>query len=236
MEALWIRGAALQLSHNQESVDFLAVAYTGKLEEPFDRTKLIGIEFRLKLVADAAANVLHTVRPFGIRRGGPDPAPYLVIYLDLGSDSIIAASKSLVHLEAWSPPDPKEPGFWTYLELETERDDIQLAIDETRDKDEKKRLKKLAGEVEAKMDAWGCYGIHVRGCKSTTYGLLGRSEELKIEFETFMSLCTPQPDAWGSYAQHMQPFVHLGVKKAHKAFMNRFNPFQAQDLMDVNSV
>jgi len=83
------------------------------------------------------------------------------------------------------------------------------------------------------MDAWGRYGIHVRGCTSTTFGFLERSAELTREFKTFMSLCTTQPDTWGSYVQHMQPLLHFGPKHDHMAFMNRINAFP-QDSMDVD--
>jgi len=87
----WCTGAAFQCVHNQPVIDGFIVGYLGKLDEPFQSSRLITIPWQLKAKSTAAASKLaHSLTaPFIVpQNGGSRHKPWhVVILMDLAASS-----------------------------------------------------------------------------------------------------------------------------------------------------
>ncbi|EJT97168.1 hypothetical protein DACRYDRAFT_25284 [Dacryopinax primogenitus] len=98
---LWVRGSALQCSHNQESFDYAVVCYTGSVEDdaPFDPTQLTFVYGQVKFKVNPDYQARDRIRPIGLtdqlKRTGE---PYLVLLMDFGTEAPFSDTNTRVRM------------------------------------------------------------------------------------------------------------------------------------------
>ncbi|KIM44537.1 hypothetical protein M413DRAFT_25012 [Hebeloma cylindrosporum] len=219
---LWARGAALQCSFNQESLDLLIVTYTGSVvsDEIFDveRLSAMVVQIKYKTKADTKAEA---------PRNSYQPLPYIVMVLELGNESSHQTIPSRIRVTS-PPPDVVASQFedlqkqWTSaLQLLQEYKDQKLKPRKRevgKDQEEVRLLK----DVEIKrlaMDAYNRYTISVRGASPEVYGVLKKAN-IAEAFATLLSVTLPSPTAHDTTIQQMKPLERLGATSAHTDWMS----------------
>jgi hypothetical protein len=103
---LWARGAALQCTFSQESIDFLIPLYFGSVDpdSEFDPSRLSGGvgQVKFKVAGDQKAEA--AIRPIGVPRDRQQPLPYLAILMELGNESHYKGNNSKIRYTTSEPP------------------------------------------------------------------------------------------------------------------------------------
>ncbi|KAF8522530.1 hypothetical protein JB92DRAFT_2807319 [Gautieria morchelliformis] len=92
---LWARGAALQCSFNQVSIDHLIVCYHGRTGSSavFEPALLSGVVVQVKNQKEGDGSIEREIRPMGLPPDGTPPRAYLSLVLELGTDRVHSSTK-----------------------------------------------------------------------------------------------------------------------------------------------
>ncbi len=213
---LWARGAALQCSFSQESIDFLIPSYHGsvKTDSKFDPSLLsaVVVQVKNKVAEDKQAEL--AICPIGDRH---QPLPHLVILMELGNESPYNDNGSKIKCAASEPPADNE--------FEILCDALKIAEAELQayrrnkniQKDTLAKLKKKMNDARLAADSCNRYSISVRGVSPDVYRILEKANIAK-EFATLLSIVMPLLGGEHSTRQHMRPLERLS-KQPHTAWM-----------------
>jgi hypothetical protein len=217
---LWSRGAILQCSHNQSSIDLLCAVYFGSLVPGalFDVNKLGGVVLQIKNTFKAATPEEGSIPPIGIPRDLDLPLPYLTCVLELGNESVYQETKTKIKTTASAPP--------THGQLRKLMDDLTLAMDELdqylgTESPTKTKIDQLKKIIEAKrlaMEDYNRYSISVRGATPETYGIL-KEADIVMEFATLLDITMPPLTEEALELQHMQPLRQVDESSPSTAWM-----------------
>jgi hypothetical protein len=220
---LWSRGAFLQGSHNQSSIDLLGAIYFGSVlpDATFDPNKIGGFVNQIKHKVGAATPAERNVRPIGIPRDLDRPLPYLTFVMELGNEASYQDTRSKIKTTASGTP--------SHGELRKLTDDWEMAkanlIQHQSTKPlDKKKVEELKMDVKSKllaMEDCNRYSICVREASPATYGILDEAGIAK-EFATLLAITTPSPTAETWAIQHMRPLERLDVELQYTAWMSEF--------------
>jgi hypothetical protein len=107
---LYARGAALQCSFGQQSLDLLIPTYNGSVadDEPFDPAALSAVICQVKYQTIGDKRAGDALRPIGIPRDLDQPLPYLALLLELGSSATCQETPAKIQSTAAAPPKDGE--------------------------------------------------------------------------------------------------------------------------------
>ncbi|KAF8491535.1 hypothetical protein JB92DRAFT_1266106 [Gautieria morchelliformis] len=221
---LWARGAALQCSHNQESIDMLIVSYHGSIapDAVFDPAFLSGLVVQVKLRKGTHAGRETTIQPVGIARDRLDPLPYLSLLLELGT-------QTQYHEGGWVALRVAERSEKNWSTLLSEWADSVKSVAEYEDglrKAGKKKGKDKVGQQKkdkmkksrAAMDAFKRYSISIRGTDS--YAVLNLPG-WRQAFQTLLEV-TERGEMGDELVQQMWPLRQLGDSTPHGVWMRTY--------------
>jgi len=229
---LWARGAALQCSFNQESLDLLIPTYTGPIDDDsnFDPVMLSAIVVQVKYKTAGDLKAGKAIRPIGISCDRSEPLPYVALLLELGNESSYQECESKIQVIVSKPSD---------VDFQTLTKNFSTAVENLRRyrhqeklemrKVEVKEVKWLREEVirtRATMDGYNRYSIFVRGASPEVYGILDEGN-FAAEFATLLRMIMPVAADYDSNIQQMRPLERLGHSSAHMAWMMQYTAEEA---------
>jgi hypothetical protein len=220
---LWARGATLQFTFSQESIDFLIPLYFGSVDpdSEFDPSRLSGGvgQVKFKVAGDQKAEA--AIRPIGVPRDRQQPLPYLAILMELGNESHYKGNNSKIRYTTSEPPVDGEFGklcdAWdaAVKTLESYRRQSK------QQKETLEKLKKEANDARFAMDSCNRYSLSARGISQDVYGIL-RDADIEKEFATLLSIIMPSPVDERSTRQHMRPLERLSATSSHTDWMSEY--------------
>jgi hypothetical protein len=224
---LFARGAALQGSFSQGTIDLLIPTYTGPIAAGtiFDPALLSAVVTQIKLETAGDTNTGNALRPIGVPRDIAQPLPYLVLLLELGNESLYQGTNSKIKTTA-SPAGnsdfQKLTENWLAAVADLDQYRCQAVIGNRRS--EKKQIEEKTVKIVAEhsaMDQFNQYTIFVRGASPEVYGILKRAD-IGYEFQRLLGVTMRPPTAQDLRIQQMMPLQHLGLTSGHTAWMTHF--------------
>jgi hypothetical protein len=193
----------LQCCYNQASIDCLFVIYCGSVESNalFNPDLLLGcfIQVRNRSEADAQAEI--NCRPITLPRDLNHPLPYLMLLMELGTQSAHQKTRSQIKCAVSQPSSVPfrdlvsafHTAWDTYLQCAG-----HIGMDEKR----LAALKDDAKEKQRAVDRYNRYSISVRGVLANAYGILKEAgiarefQMLHLVSSRISSGTTPQMRPW----------------------------------------
>ncbi|KAF8510600.1 hypothetical protein JB92DRAFT_2727559 [Gautieria morchelliformis] len=204
---LWARGAALQCSFNQVSIDHLIVCYHGRTGSSavFEPALLSGVVVQVKNQKEGDGSIEREIRPMGLPPDGTPPRAYLSLVLELGTDRVHSSTKTglKVTLGTGSVED-----YRVLAEELREKEQMleEMGKEERKSLEGKKKMKQLQEEIKEKEMAkvgFKRYTISIRG--TSEYGLLNKLQ-IKQIFEQLLGLTRGERKEIGDeLVEEMQP-------------------------------
>ena len=235
---LYARGAALQCSFGQESLNLLIPTYTGSVDDSaiFDPAALSAVVCHVKYRTVGDKRAGDALRPIGIPRDPHQPLPYLALLLELGNSAGYQETQTKIQ---WKAAVPKDGEFrqlkdaWRVAVKDL--DDYQDRSKTLKKKLDKKVIiaKKAAIEDARKeMDSCNRYSLFVRGATPDVYGILDRASIAK-EFATFLKVTMPSSTPEDTACQTMRPLESFADGSAHMAWMLEYVREEPDDEKEV---
>ncbi len=218
---LWARGAALQCSINQESLDLLIVTYKGSVsgDQIFDVENLSAAVVQVKYKTNADTKTGPALQPIGIPHNISRPLPYLALLMELGTESHFQQTKDQIQLIP-SPP-LSDSGFkelhCAWVSAVDRLRDYRTKHRRSRKDSREKKLMQHIKNARAEMDSYNRYSISVRGLN--VYGALTEAN-IVDEFANLLKIIMPSPTAQENTMKYMRPLERLDETGAHNAWMS----------------
>ncbi|KAF8329745.1 uncharacterized protein EI90DRAFT_2923766, partial [Cantharellus anzutake] len=217
---LWARKVILQCCFNEGMVDFLCPVYFGSVlpEAVFDPD-----QFSALVVQVAFKDVYpqRNLRPTAIIRHQNDHFPYLLLLIELDTDS---QRKSIAGEINFFPPKLTD-----YQKLKTELEDalenlFKYEAQKLAWQPPDEKLKKLRVEVETKQrekDLYNRYVISARGTGPDTYAILSKPGIMR-PFEVLLASIAPRVTDLDILTGHMHPLEPSKDGHSHADWMYNY--------------